>query len=651
MFSARERAQEMANGEIIVVPFHSFGHVFPATELARRLAHRDYRVTLLLPSAPSSSASLHPLIEVVAYSVPRPPPPPSSSSFSSTPPVGPPHTLDDLSPFRELLAERCKGQGRSLLPVCVIIDVMMSSLVDVCKEFEVPTVILFTSSACSTAMDHSVSKISVKDIGRDGVVMVPRLPEEMALTTMDLMHSCPPPPFGLRHPASEKVDGDQLLPPLMTPPSILDHHERPPPSAHAPLLPIEQRQIHRPPPPSEVGATAAPPQLPLLFLSEYGQAPLPSPQECQAVPSPFSRGHSFYPSLPRRSPFLPGCNPAKRPPPFDHQSHGGSPPPPLTPRPSDVPSLPPLQLGEGRGRPATPGPPHGLVETDGAIALLFNTCEDLEQQFLEYIADEAKKPVWGIGPLLPSEFWSAASSVLHDNSIRPRSDEGIDNTTTINQADVLRFLDSKPRGSVIYVSFGSLVVPSDVELAELASALEESNRSFIWAIQPQAMRHDVVGRPMEGGEGQGYFPKGLAEKVAGRGLVIHGWAPQLLILSHPATGGFLTHCGWNSIVEAIGLGVPVLSWPVHGDQIWNAKFVVKRLKTGLAIKDSVGPEGLVTRGKVADGIKRLMTDVGTREQAAKLAREMFAGDGFPASSEAALDSLLEFVAKHDRNRG
>ncbi|CAL5432096.1 unnamed protein product [Camellia sinensis] len=159
-------------------------------------------------------------------------------------------------------------------------------------------------------------------------------------------------------------------------------------------------------------------------------------------------------------------------------------------------------------------------------------------------------PNLGVGPLLPDGYWRSTDSILRDQEIRPKRDSNYTEDQTIE------WLDSKPRGSVFYVSFGSEVGPSMEEYPKLANASEESKWPFTWVIQKPSGRPGppFVGQPGPGSltSDEGYFPHGLDNRVSERGLIIHGWAPQLLILSHQSTGGFLSHCGWNSTVEAIG---------------------------------------------------------------------------------------------------
>lgn len=220
---------------------------------------------------------------------------------------------------------------------------------------------------------------------------------------------------------------------------------------------------------------------------------------------------------------------------------------------------------------------------------------------------------------------------------------------------MIQWLDSKPRGSVIYVSFGSEVGPSAEEYAQLADALAEAsnNWAFIWVIQPNAGRHGppppapgLGGPGPDAGGGESttsYYPQGLDEKVGERGLIIRGWAPQLMILSHPSTGGFLSHCGWNSTVEAIGLGVPFLAWPIRGDQFTDAKLVVNHLRVGHRIMVSIKDE-MVKKEEIVKGIERLMTDEEVHKRATTLAQKLHQGN-YPASSEAALDAFRDFISQ------
>ncbi|XP_071705219.1 UDP-glucosyltransferase 29-like [Rutidosis leptorrhynchoides] len=295
-----------------------------------------------------------------------------------------------------------------------------------------------------------------------------------------------------------------------------------------------------------------------------------------------------------------------------------------------------------RGRPGRPGPgskPRWVDEAAGSVALLINTCDDLELVFIDYIAEQAKVPVWGVGPLLPQQFWKSAGSILHDHEMRSN------HNSNYSEDEVIDWLETKPTGSVIYISFGSEVGPTMEEYKELAEALEGCNHNFIWVIQPGSGKTGIprsflgTGQPGSEEEEEGYYPDGLDVKVGNRGLIITGWAPQLLILSHPSTGGFLSHCGWNSTTEAIGRGVPILGWPINGDQFDNAKLVANHLKIGFVLSSS----GKFKKEDIAAGIERLMSDDNVHKQAKELGKKF--ESGFPVSSISALGAFVEFITQ------
>ncbi|XP_026445874.1 UDP-glucosyl transferase 73B2-like [Papaver somniferum] len=102
--------------------------------------------------------------------------------------------------------------------------------------------------------------------------------------------------------------------------------------------------------------------------------------------------------------------------------------------------------------------------------------------------------------------------------------------------------------------------------------LEISGCSFIWVV-----------RQMKNDDGQIFFPWGFEERIEGKGLIIRDWAPQVLILDHPAVGGFMTHCGRNSMLEGLSAGVPMITWPMFADQFHNEKFITQVIKTGIRV--------------------------------------------------------------------
>ncbi|KAK1358902.1 UDP-glycosyltransferase 73B4 [Heracleum sosnowskyi] len=103
--------------------------------------------------------------------------------------------------------------------------------------------------------------------------------------------------------------------------------------------------------------------------------------------------------------------------------------------------------------------------------------------------------------------------------------------------------------------------------------LPASEQQFIW----------VVRKGTNDKETEDSMPEGFEERTKGKGLIIRGWAPQMLILDHKAVGGFVTHCGWNSTLEGIAAGVPMVTWPSFAEQFYNEKLITDVLRIGVAV--------------------------------------------------------------------
>ncbi|PON88092.1 UDP-glucuronosyl/UDP-glucosyltransferase [Trema orientale] len=208
--------------------------------------------------------------------------------------------------------------------------------------------------------------------------------------------------------------------------------------------------------------------------------------------------------------------------------------------------------------------------------VLVNSFYELEPGYADHYRRFLGRKAWHIGPLF-----------LYDKRIS--SDEH----------ECLKWLDSKRPNSVLYVSFGSLANFGDKQLMEIATGLEASGKEFIW----------VVRREKKEGVKEEWLPGGFEERMEGKGLVLRGWAPQIPILEHQAVGGFLTHCGWNSTLESVCAGVPMVTWPVSAEQFYNEKLVTRILRIGVEVgakkwKRLVGD--FVKRDAIERAVSRVM---------------------------------------------
>ncbi|XP_003569538.4 UDP-glycosyltransferase 73C1 [Brachypodium distachyon] len=197
------------------------------------------------------------------------------------------------------------------------------------------------------------------------------------------------------------------------------------------------------------------------------------------------------------------------------------------------------------------------LRCDGEV---MNSFQELETLYIESFEQMTGKKVWTVGPMCLCNQDS--------NTMAARG-----NTASMDEAQCLQWLDSMKPGSVIFVSFGSLACTAPQQLIELGLGLEASKKPFIWVIKAGDKFPEV----------EEWLADGFEKRVKDRGMIIRGWAPQVMILWHQAIGGFMTHCGWNSTIEGICAGVPMITWPHFAEQFLNEKLLVDVLKTGVEV--------------------------------------------------------------------
>ncbi|PIA53663.1 hypothetical protein AQUCO_00900323v1 [Aquilegia coerulea] len=214
------------------------------------------------------------------------------------------------------------------------------------------------------------------------------------------------------------------------------------------------------------------------------------------------------------------------------------------------------------------------------VGVIYNSCHAIEGRFLDLVAQhQLNEKLWAIGPTNP---------VTLDSSVGdgPRH-------------KCLDWLDKQPQSCVLYVSFGTTTSLSDAQIAEIAVALENSEQRFNWVLR-DADGFDTCKDQVR----KAQLPNGFEERTVG--MVVRDSAPQLQILAHSSTGGFLSHCGWNSCMECLIMGVPIAAWPMHSDQPRNTMLVPEILKVGLVVREWTQRNELISSAAIESSIRKLM---------------------------------------------
>ncbi|XP_031129489.1 scopoletin glucosyltransferase-like [Ipomoea triloba] len=267
-----------------------------------------------------------------------------------------------------------------------------------------------------------------------------------------------------------------------------------------------------------------------------------------------------------------------------------------------------------------------MKEEEGSYGMVVNSFYELEPAYVKYCREVMGRKSWHIGPV------SLCNKEDGEKSQRGQA-------ASIGEEECLNWLNSKTPNSVVYVCFGSMAIFSAAQLREIAAGLEASGQPFIWVVKQNNKEEEM----------KEWMPEGFEKRMQDRALIIRGWAPQVLILDHEAVGGFVTHCGWNSLLEGVAAGVPMVTWPLSAEQFLNEKMATQILKIGVPVgvqawtrrTDSRAP---INRENIEAAVKELMIGEEAEERRSRaialgnMAKKAVEPGG---SSDADLSSLLE----------
>lgn len=220
----------------------------------------------------------------------------------------------------------------------------------------------------------------------------------------------------------------------------------------------------------------------------------------------------------------------------------------------------------------------GIPEADG---ILVNTFESLDARPVATLRDprclpgRIMPPVYCIGPFVG----------------------GVGEAK--ERHECLTWLDGQPDRSVVFLCFGSSGYHSAEQLKEIAVGLEKCGHRFLWVV-----------RTLFTDDPDALLPDGFLDRTGGRGVVVKQWAPQAEVLRHRATGAFVTHCGWNSVLESIMVGVPMVAWPLYAEQRLNAVFLEKEMELAVTMKGY--DKEVVEAEEVAKKVRWMMVSEGGR---------------------------------------
>nr|QSB46678.1 glycosyltransferase [Rubia yunnanensis] len=240
--------------------------------------------------------------------------------------------------------------------------------------------------------------------------------------------------------------------------------------------------------------------------------------------------------------------------------------------------------------------------------VLMESFQELENKEIQYLSKLC--PIKPIGPLF-----------------KYPTDKSTNVSVNVYKADdCTEWLDSRPDSSVVYLSFGSAVILKQEQVTEIAHGLLNSGVSFLWVMRPPLAQ----------------LPENFLEMAGDKGKVVQ-WSNQQQVLAHPSVACFVTHCGWNSTMETLSSGMPVITFPNLGDQVTDAKYLVDEFKVGIRLSRGDFDKRIIPRGE----IEKCLLEATTGPQAAEMKQNALkykkAAEEAVAEGGSSTLNLLDFI--------
>ena len=248
-----------------------------------------------------------------------------------------------------------------------------------------------------------------------------------------------------------------------------------------------------------------------------------------------------------------------------------------------------------------------IITSEASQFTASRSCMEIEGEALKLCNSTFSKPVMPIGLLPPSLEFSEDSN-----------DENWDT--------ILNWLDKQEKGSVVYVAFGSEVTLSDEDFTEITKGLEMSGFPYFWVLKKQNTSNVRL--------------QDLLENNTGKGLVWRTWAPQMRILAHRSVGGFLTHCGWSSVIEGLQVGCPLVMLPFQYDQFTVARLMEEK-RVGIKVQRSENDEKF-SRESLANALKAVMLEKTYKSEAEEMSKIV----GDKELHQKYIDDFVEYMEIH-----